>query len=127
MNRGVRNATVGLINFRFLTDSTGQVCGRDVTDGSGRFSITAACNGLIGGPTFAVRIVLNNSVAEVKPEDEFAGTYTFQSAGKLNAIDTPMDFGIISITANQQAFQTHNLIMRAQHNSWRRRASHSGK
>ncbi|MBS1825094.1 MAG: hypothetical protein JST93_07215 [Acidobacteria bacterium] len=114
VRRGVRNATVELRNDNgnFLVDL---VCGRSTTDGNGNFAITGACFG-IADPTadLYVRLVLNNSVVEVKPDNTSAGTYTFRSP-VVNNTAGPVTFGTLTVPASTAgAAAAHNLVMRAQ-------------
>ncbi len=112
IRRGVRNATVEVFNknsFPVLDE----LCGRGITDGNGNFSIGGSCGDLFDGPDVFARIVLNNSAVEVKPDSIFAGSYTFNSARLNNSASGTLNFGTITITNNQGAYQAHNVVMRA--------------
>jgi hypothetical protein len=112
VRRGVRNATVELFNesrFPFFDER----CARGITDSSGNFTLQATCGDLNDGPDIFLRIVLNNSVVEVKPDSATAGSYTFRTATRQNSLPGIINFGTLTVTTNQPAFQAHNLIMRA--------------
>lgn len=113
VRRGVRNATVELWNLRSGNDLLEDKCDTGITDGNGNFSLNTTCSDLFDGPDLAVRIVLNTSVAEVKPDSIFAGSYTFQSGTRTNVSSDSINFGTITITSNRGAFQAHNLVTRA--------------
>lgn len=112
VRRGVRNATVEILNHNApLPD---ELCGRGITDGNGNFSIGGSCGDLFDGPDVFARIILNNSVVEVKPDNIFAGSYTFDTARQNNSSGGTINFGTITITSNRGAYQSHNVVMRAQ-------------
>jgi hypothetical protein len=113
VRRGARNATVELWNkndLPFLDER----CAAGITDAAGNFTLTARCGDLFDGPDLFVRMVLNNSVVEVKPDNVFAGSYVFQSTIRQNSAGGAVNFGTMSFTGNRQAIQAHNLVMRAQ-------------
>jgi hypothetical protein len=110
-NRVVRGATVELWNRN--PGWIDEKCGDSrSTDDNGRFTLTGTCGDWDGNPDLFVRIVLNNSVVEVKPDSIFAGSFTFDSAVRNNVSGT-VNLGTITITSSQEAFHIHNLIMRA--------------
>lgn len=114
VRHGVRNATVELKNSNPGNPFGDDLCGTGVTDGDGNFSVSGTCGDLFDNPDLYVRIVLNNSVVEVKPDNVFAGSYAFRSAVRQNSAGGAINFGDINITTNRTAFQAHNLVMRAQ-------------
>lgn len=112
IRRGVRFATVELWNensFPFPDER----CATGVTDAAGNFSLGASCGDLFDGPDLFVRLVLNNSVVEVKPDNVFAGTYTFKSSTRQNSSGGNVNFGTLTASTNKEAIQTHNIVMRA--------------
>ena len=114
VRRGVRFASVEVLNLNPFPSLGDQLCGRGTTDGNGNFTIAGSCGDLLDGPDLVARIILNNSVIEVKPDNLFAGSYTFQSAALQNSGGGAVNFGVITITANVRAFAIHNLATRAQ-------------
>jgi hypothetical protein len=67
----------------------------------------------LDGPDLYVRLVLSNSVVEVKPDNVFAGTYTFRSSTRQNSAGGNVNFGTLTLTSNKDAAQAHNIIMRS--------------
>src|SRR5688572_2799250 len=114
VRRGVRFASVEVLNLNPFPSLGDQLCGRGTTDGNGNFTIAGSCGDFSDGPDLVARIILNNSVIEVKPDNLFAGSYTFQSAALQNSGGGAVNFGVITITANVRAFAIHNLATRAQ-------------
>jgi len=112
IRRPVRYATVelhdrnpGLPSWR---------CGTSTTDSNGEFSISATCGNWTDDPDLFVRIVLNNSKIEVKPDGPIFGSYTFETGTKWDRGAGTHSFGTITIDENRRAFAIHNLATRAQ-------------
>jgi hypothetical protein len=114
IRRGVRFATVEVLNLNPFPSLGDQLCGRGVTDTNGNFTVAGSCGDAFDGPDLVARIVLNNSVIEVKPDNIFAGSYTFQSGTVNNSNGGAVNFGTITININVGAFAVHNLATRAQ-------------
>ena len=112
--RGVRFASVEVWNLNPFPSFGDELCGRSTTDGAGNFTVTGACGDWSDGPDLVARIILNNNVIEVKPDNLFAGSYTFQSAAIQNSGGGTVNFGRINITSNRGAYAVHNLATRAQ-------------
>jgi hypothetical protein len=113
VRRGLRNATVELWNENPMPSLGDERCAKGITDSNGNFSLGANCGDLFDGPDLFVRLVLNNSIVEVKPDNIFAGSYTARSATRQNSAGGNVNFGTLTVTSNRGAMQTHNLVMRA--------------
>lgn len=112
VRRGVRNATVEILNHN--APFPDELCGRGITDGNGNFSIGGSCGDLFDGPDVFARIILNNSVVEVKPDSILSGSYSFDTSRRNNSSGGQISFGTITITSSRGAYQSHNVVMRAQ-------------
>lgn len=113
VRRPVRFATVELWNENPFPSLGDERCAKGITDANGNFALGASCGDLFDGPDLFVRLILNNSVVEVKPDNIFAGSYTFRSSTKQNSPGGDVAFGTLTLTSNRQAAQAHNLVMRA--------------
>ena len=113
VRRGLRNATVELWNANPFPSLGDERCAQGITDGNGNFTLGANCGDLFDGPDLFVRLVLNNSVVEVKPDNIFSGSYTARSSTKQNSSGGSVSFGTLTVTSNLPAMQAHNLVMRA--------------
>ncbi len=113
VRRGLRNATVELWNENPFPSLGDERCAKGITDANGNFTLGASCGDLFDGPDLYVKLVLNNSVVEVKPDNVFAGTYTFRSSTRQNSAGGDVAFGTLNVTSNRGALQAHNVIMRA--------------
>lgn len=113
VRRPVRFATVELWNENPLPSLGDERCAKGITDANGNFTLGANCGDLFDGPDLFVRLVLSNSVVEVKPDNIFAGTYTFRSSTQQNSPGGNVSFGTMTLTSNKEAAQAHNIIMRA--------------
>ncbi len=115
----VRRAKVEIWNIASSTggldiDTHDSNCGTGSTDIDGNFNIEVDCGDLFSGPDLAARIVLDNSKITVRPENVFAGAYSFQSGFIRNVEANTLNFGNITISSNQGAFNIHNLITRVE-------------
>ncbi|HUQ94674.1 MAG TPA: CARDB domain-containing protein [Bryobacteraceae bacterium] len=110
----VRFATVELWDLNPGPSFGDALCGKGLTDANGNFSVTGTCGDFTDGPDLFARIVLNNNRIEVKPDNPFAGSYTFQTVHFPNRPPGGLNFGTITINQNVGAFAIHNLATRAQ-------------
>lgn len=113
VRRPVRFATVELWNENPFPSLGDERCVKGITDTNGNFTLGANCGDLFDGPDLYVRLVLSNSVVEVKPDNVFAGTYTFRSSTRQNSAGGNVNFGTLTLTSNKDAAQAHNIIMRS--------------
>ncbi len=113
IRRGVRRGTVEMVN-RNDAPFPDEVCASGLTDNDGNFDLTGNCGDLFDGPDIRVRLVLNNNIVMVKPDNIFAGNFVFNSAVRNNVGAGTQNFNTLVITNRADAVQAHNLIMRAQ-------------
>ena len=115
VRRGLRNATVELWNENPAPSFGDERCAVGITDANGNFTLGANCGDFLDGPDLFVKLILNNSIVEVKPDSIFSGSYTARSATRLNSAGGNVAFGTLTVTgtANRGAMQAHNLVMRA--------------
>ncbi len=112
----IRKATVQLWNAKSGEDLLENQCGNSsLTDSDGRFEIQASsCSDMFSDPDLQVRLILNNSVVEVRPDELFASSYTARSEIKRDKPSGTYSFGTIKIIgADRGPFRMHNNIMRA--------------
>src|SRR5262249_24513789 len=108
VRHGVRNATVELWNQNPLPSFGDELCARGITDADGNYTLGGSCGDLFDGPDLFVRIVLNNSSVEVKPDNIFAGSYIENTAVRQNSAGGAVNFGTHVISTIPKAFQAHN-------------------
>jgi hypothetical protein len=88
-------------------------CGTGSTDSNGFFSVTGSCGDVGSGPDLYIGIELNNDVVDVRPEGLTARAYAFYGQVNKDHAGSSLPLGDIEITSNKDAFQAHNLVMRA--------------
>ena len=110
----VRRATVEAFN-RNQPAAADQLCARGLTNDDGEFTLTGTCGDLLDGPDVFVRLLMNNSVASITPDDDFAGNFIFTSPVRNNvAANATVAFGTLVIgRADAEIPRVHNLLMRA--------------
>lgn len=110
----VRRATVEAFN-RNQPAAADQLCARGLTNDDGEFTLTGTCGDLLDGPDVFVRLLMNNSVASITPDDDFAGNFIFTSAVRNNvAANATVAFGTLVIGRDDAEIpRVHNLLMRA--------------
>jgi len=113
IRRGIRNATVELWNENPLPSLGDERCARGTTNANGDFALSADCGDLFDGPDLFVRLVLNNDIVEVMPDNTFAGSYTFRTTTRQNFAGGDLNFNTLTVNSNRGALQAHNIIMRA--------------
>ncbi|MBI4910617.1 MAG: hypothetical protein HY820_43795 [Acidobacteria bacterium] len=93
-------------------------CGSGMTNVNGYFQISGSCGDPFRDlPDYFATIVMNNNTLEIKPNDFFAGTYTWRRGYKENFPGGNLDFGSLDLGSathtGRNVLHIHNLIMQA--------------